>query len=202
MYKVFVNDKPIIFTTSIKNEEDYPVYVYKNTIIDELIYKLKLGKLKGVYLFSNDLENHWQSFKINLKVITAAGGLVLNDENEILFIYRGNKWDLPKGRIEKGEEIEETAVREVEEECGIKNLSIKKKLINTYHLFVQKGEHRLKETHWYLMHSNYKGKLIPQTEEGITNVLFKGKNDTEKALNNTYLNIRLVYDSYNNSIKK
>jgi len=156
MYKVFVNDKPIIFTTSVKNEEDYPVYVYKNTIIDELIYKLKLGKLKGVYLFSNDLENHWQSFKINLKVITAAGGLVLNDENEILFIYRGNKWDLPKGRIEKGEGIEETAVREVEEECGIQNLSIKKKLINTYHLFVQKGEHRLKETHWYLMHSEYK----------------------------------------------
>lgn len=202
MYKVFVNDKPIIFTTSIKNEEDYPVYVYKNTIIDELIYKLKLGKLKGVYLFSNNLKKHWQSFRINLKVIKAAGGLVLNENDEILFIYRGNKWDLPKGRIEKGEQIEETAIREVEEECGIENLIIKKKLLNTYHLFVQKGEHRLKETHWYLMHSDYKGKLTPQLEEGITSVLFKGEREVKKVLQNTYLNIRLVYDSYKNSIEK
>ncbi len=200
MYKVFVNDKPIIFTTSIKNEEDYPVYIYKNTIIDELIYKLKLGKLKGVYLFSNNLENHWQSFRINFKMITAAGGLVLNDKNGILFIYRGNKWDLPKGRIEKGEKIEETAIREVEEECGVKKLSITKKLINTYHLFVQKGEHRLKETHWYLMHSEYNGKLVPQLEEGITNVEFKDKESTRKALENTYLNIRLVYNSYISSL--
>ena len=200
MYKVFVNDKPIIFTTSVKNKEDYPVYVYKNTIIEVLIYKLKLGKLKGVYLFSNELENHWQSFKINLKVITAAGGLVLNEKNEVLFIYRGNKWDLPKGRIEKGERIEETAIREVEEECGIQNLSIKKKLINTYHLFVQKGEHRLKETHWYLMHSDYDGRLIPQLEEGITNVEFKDKESTLKALENTYLNIKLVYSSYISSL--
>ena len=131
MYKVFVNDKPIIFTTSLKNEEGYVTYIYKNTIIEELIYKLKLGKLKGVYLYASNLNKDWESFKKDFNVMVAAGGLVLNDKKEILFIYRGTKWDLPKGRREIGERLEETAVREVEEECGVTNLTINKKMINS-----------------------------------------------------------------------
>ncbi|WP_299002711.1 NUDIX domain-containing protein [uncultured Tenacibaculum sp.] len=196
MYKVFVNDKPIIFTTSIKNEADFPVYIYKNTIIEELIYKLKVGEIEGVYLFSNNLAEVWLEFKEKFKVIVAGGGLVLNDNNEVLFIYRGTKWDLPKGRIEEGEGIEETAIREVEEECGIENLTIQRKLIDTYHLFVMDNEYRLKETHWYLMHSDYDGELIPQLEEGITEVAFKDEAATQEALMNSYANIQLVYNSY------
>lgn len=202
MYKVFVNDKPIIFTTSVKNEEDYVVYIYKNTIIEELIYKLKLGKLKGVYLCSSNLEEDWEAFKMNFKVLVSAGGLVLNDKKEILFIYRGNKWDLPKGRQEKGENIEETAIREVEEECGITNLKIHKKLIKTYHFFIQKGKHRLKETHWYLMTSSYKGNLSPQLEEGITKVVFKDIEATKIALENTFSNIVMVFKYYTKSKKQ
>ncbi|RKF03292.1 NUDIX domain-containing protein [Tenacibaculum lutimaris] len=198
MYKVFVNDKPIIFTTSIKNEADFPVYIYKNTIIEELIYKLKVGKFEGVYLYSNNLAEVWLEFKEKFKVIVAGGGLVLNESNEVLFIYRGSKWDLPKGRIEEGEGIEETAIREVEEECGIENLTIQRKLIDTYHLFMMDNEYRLKETHWYLMHSDYKGELIPQLEEGITEVTFKNEKETEEALTNSYANIQLVYNSYLN----
>lgn len=196
MYKVFVNDKPIILTTSIKNEEDFPVYIYKNTTIEELIYKLKVGKISGVYLYSTNLSENWEEFRQKFKVIVAGGGLVLNDKKEVLFIYRGNKWDLPKGRIEKDELIEETAVREVEEECGIENLSIERKLTQTYHLFIFDNEYRLKETHWYLMNSNYKGKLTPQLEEGITEVAFKDEESTKKALQNTYANIQYVYDCY------
>ena len=201
MYKVFVNDKPIIFTTSLKNEEGYVVYIYKNTIIDELIYKLKLGKVKGVYLFTSNLEEDWELFKMGFKVLVAAGGLVLNEKKEILFIYRGSKWDLPKGRQEKGEKVEETAIREVEEECGIINLKIDKKLIKTYHFFIQKGKHRLKETHWYLMSSSYKGILTPQLEEGITKVMFKDSRATKVALQNTFYNIVMVFEYYAKSIK-
>ncbi|MGB1043253.1 MAG: NUDIX hydrolase [Tenacibaculum sp.] len=196
MYKVFVNDKPIIFTTSVRNEEDYVVYIYKNTIIDELIYKLKLGKLKGVYLYTTNLTEAWKDFSVKFKMIVAAGGLVLNAKNEILFIYRGNKWDLPKGRTEIGEEIEETAIREVEEECGITNIAIKSKLLVTYHLFIQKGKHRLKETHWYLMNSTFKGELTPQLEEGITKAEFIMPQNISAVLSNTYSNIKLVYKSY------
>ncbi|TDQ27873.1 NUDIX hydrolase [Tenacibaculum caenipelagi] len=200
MYKVFVNDKPIIFTTSFKNEDNYPVYIYKNESIEELIYKLKIGELNGLYLFSNNLAETWKAFKIKFKVIVAGGGLVLNNQKDVLFIYRGNKWDLPKGRIEGGEEIEETAIREVEEECGIENLTIERKLLVTYHLFALQNEYRLKETHWYLMHSNYEGVLTPQLEEGITEVAFKNSEGVKKSLENTYENIQLVYDSYINGI--
>ncbi|MDO6674912.1 NUDIX domain-containing protein [Tenacibaculum sp. 1_MG-2023] len=196
MYKVFVNDKPIIFTTSIKNEEDYPVYIYKNTIIEELIYKLKVGKLSSVYIYSNNLTEDWLDFKVKFKVITAAGGLVLNENKKILFIYRGNKWDLPKGRVEEGEGLEAAAVREVEEECGIEKLIVQQKLLVTYHLFMQQNEYRLKETHWYLMYSNYKGILSPQLDEGITKAVFKDEKGTNKALQNTFANIKMVYESY------
>ncbi|CAM1360512.1 NUDIX domain-containing protein [Tenacibaculum sediminilitoris] len=196
MYKVFVNDKPIIFTTSIKNEEDFSVYICKNTIIEELIYGLKVGKLNGLYLYCNNLTEDWLSFKVKFKVIIAAGGLVLNKREEVLFIYRGNKWDLPKGRVEDGEGLEETAIREVEEECGVKNNSITKKLLVTYHLFIHQNKYRLKETHWYLMNSNYQGSLTPQLEEGITEAVFKNKEATCKALQNTFANIKMVYESY------
>ncbi len=202
MYKVFVNDKPIIFTTSIKNEEDYIVFIYKNTIIEELIYKLKLGKLKGVYLHTSNLDEDWELFRMRFMVIVAAGGLVLNEKKEVLFIRRGNKWDLPKGRKEKGEKIEETAIREVEEECGVTNLKIEKELIKTYHFFLQKGRHRLKETHWYLMSSSYKGELKPQLEEGITQAVFKDTETTLNALKNTFSNIIIVFQYYKNLIKK
>ena len=198
MYKVFVNDKPIILTSSLKKEETYPTYISKSVSFDEIIYKLRTGKHEGVHLYSTNLEDDWIDFKNTFKTITAAGGLVLNKESEILFIYRGNKWDLPKGRIEKGESIEETAIREVEEECGITDISIKQFLITTYHLFIQNGEHRLKETHWYLMNSTYEGELTPQLEEGITKVTFKNEEDTKYALQKTYSNIRLVHQSYKN----
>lgn len=198
MYKVFVNDKPIIFTSSLKKEEKYPVYIIKTVSVSELIHKLRLGKYKGVYLYCNNLEKDWDSFKKEFKVISAAGGLVLNDENEILFIYRGNKWDLPKGRIERGESVKETAIREVEEECGIRNISITNFLLNTYHLFVQDNEYRLKETYWYLMKSDYKGKLTPQLEEGITKVEFRNEDKVKEALADTYANIKLVHQCYKN----
>ena len=86
-------------------------------------------------LFCKNLEESWSDFKSNFKVIPAAGGLVLNDENEFLFVFRGCKWDLPKGRVEKGEKIKETAVREVQEECGISNVIVHEFLITTHHIF-------------------------------------------------------------------
>ena len=198
MYKVFVNDTPIIITSSTKKENNFPVYIFKNVVLDEIIHKLNNGYLEGVNLYSTDLENDWSLFLNNIKVVSAAGGLVLNLKKEVLFIYRNNIWDLPKGRIEKGETIEKTAIREVEEECGIFNLSINKKLITTYHVYFQNGI-KLKETHWFLMHSDYNKELIPQIEEGITDVLFKNDTEIHLALQNTYANIKLVYDTYKES---
>ena len=103
--------------------------------------------------------------------IVAAGGRVINDKNEILFIFRNKKWDLPKGKVEKNENISQTAIREVKEETGIKNLMIVKPLDKTYHIFKRAKKTYLKETYWFEMKSNHDKKFSPQISEGITRCL-------------------------------
>jgi hypothetical protein len=196
MYKVFVNDKPIIFTDSLKKENNFSKYFFKNITLEEVITQLQESNIEGIYLYTNYLEEDWRRFLSRFKVVSAGGGLVVNKRNEILFIYRDHKWDLPKGRIEIGETIENTALREVEEECGISNLVINKFLITTYHYFYQNKEKRLKETKWFLMNSDFEGKLVPQLEEGITKAIFKNKIEVVKALKNSYANILLVYNEF------
>ncbi|MBS9774011.1 MAG: NUDIX domain-containing protein [Tenacibaculum sp.] len=196
MYKVFVNDKPIILTSSLPKKEIYPIYLSEEVLIDELLHRLKTTDLQGVYIYSNCIEHAWKKFCNNFKVVLAAGGLVVNSKEEILFIFRGNKWDLPKGHMEKDETKEVTAIREVEEECGISNLTLKKYLIPTYHIYYQNKKLCLKETHWFLMNSNYSGELAPQLEEGITKAVFKKEEEIEKVLSNSYGNIKLVYQAY------
>ena len=125
--------------------------------------------------------------------MVAGGGLVFNDKQKILFIYRNKKWDLPKGKNEKGEKIQDCALREVTEETGIDDLTIRKFIAKTYHVFKRNGKYKLKETYWYEMHSSYKGVLVPQIEEGIEKVKWKGFQKTQKALKKSYENIKLLF---------
>ena len=195
MYKVFVNDAPIILTSSSQKENNFPVFPFKHISFDEVLTKLKSKKNKGLNLYSTDLEKDWKCFCSNFEVIPAAGGLVLNKKKEVLFIYRNNVWDLPKGWIEKGETKEIGAIREVEEECGISNLKLIKPIVTTHHIYFHKGI-KLKETHWFLMSSNDKKELTPQVEEGITDDGFKNEAEIDRILKNSYPNIKLVYDTY------
>ncbi|MEN8878615.1 MAG: NUDIX domain-containing protein [Polaribacter sp.] len=195
MYKVFVNDKPIIITSSSKIEKNFPTYSFSEINFKDVLLKLQDTSTLGIILIAANLELDWQLFIKNLKVIPAAGGLVLNNEKSVLFIYRNEVWDLPKGGIEKGESKEIAAIREVEEECGITNLSILKQLPTTYHIYDYKGLN-LKQTFWFLMHSNDTSALTPQLEEGITKVAFLNSKKIKSALLNTYTNIKLVYDAY------
>ena len=199
MYKVFVNDKPIIITSSLKNEKKYPTYSFSDLNFNTILSKLKTESIEGILLTSQNLKKDWQHFLSNLKVIKAAGGLVINDERSVLFIHRNGIWDLPKGWIEKNESKKTAAIREVEEECGIRKLVILKKLITTYHIYVYNGL-KLKETHWYLMHSSFKKELTPQTEEGIDKVAFIKKSDINNIYKNTYANIKLVYETYKKNL--
>ena len=199
MYKVFVNDKPIIITSSLKNEKNYPTYSFSDLNFNTILSKLKTESIEGILLTSQNLKKDWQHFLSNLKVIKAAGGLVINDERSVLFIHRNGIWDLPKGWIEKNELKKTAAIREVEEECGIRKLVILKKLITTYHIYVYNGL-KLKETHWYLMHSSFKKELTPQTEEGIDKVAFIKKSDINNIYKNTYANIKLVYETYKKNL--
>jgi len=132
------------------------------------------------------------SFKAVVKSVTlieAAGGLVKNENGDYLFIYRNDKWDLPKGKIEKDEKVKQAAVREVEEECGIKVSKLKSKICKTYHVYVYKGEVVLKKTHWFDMESVGQLKLKPQKEEGITDVRWFQKKHIEPIVANTFPSI-------------
>ena len=125
----------------------------------------------------------------SLTLIEAAGGLVKNDKKEYLFIYRKERWDLPKGKIEKGESISEGGLREVEEECGIVVSKLGKKICKTYHTYTEKGEVVLKRTHWYKMSYNGIEKLKPQKEEGITDVRWFKKSQIDTIQKNTFPSI-------------
>jgi len=201
MYKVFVNDKPIILTDSLKNDNNFPVYIFNEIVIDEVLHKLRRGNLQGVNLFCSNLPIDWGLFQQEFKVVHAGGGLVVNPKKEILFIFRNNVWDLPKGRVEKGESIEEAAVREVEEECGVRGLTLIKPLIITHHLFYMDNIQQMKITDWFLMDLDYTEQLTPQLEEGITEVVFKNPAQIKEAMSNTYANIQLVIDMYSNDAK-
>ncbi len=193
MYKVFVNDRPIILTDDEDFDTKYRKALYSHIHIYELLGRFMYSDLRGICLICNDLEDCWTHFKSHFTLQKSAGGKVLNSRDEVLFIYRYDKWDLPKGKLEKGENIEECAVREVEEECGVQELEILKPLETTYHLFEFRGTKILKSTEWFLMKTNFKGTPVPQIEEGITKAKFKGEKEVEEALKNTYANIRILF---------
>lgn len=197
MYEVFVNETPLIITSFTKKNNTLPTYPFHSIDFKKLMKKLNKKDCKGMVLISDNLKKDWANFTQNFEVIVAAGGLVLNKKKEVLFIYRNDRWDLPKGKVEKDENIATAAIREVEEECGISNLELKRKITTTYHTYNLNGL-KLKETHWFLMTSSFKGNLKPQLEEGITAVLFKNNMLAKIALQNTYKNIQLIYDTYSN----
>ena len=110
-----------------------------------------------------------------------------------MFIYKGGKWDLPKGGIDKNETPEEAAIREVEEETGVTGLNITEKLQKTYHIFKQNNQYKLKITYWFAMQTNYNELLIPQANEGIEKATWISENNLNQTLNNSYENIKLLF---------
>lgn len=193
MYKVFVNDIPIILSTKKDYGEKYKSFPIKTVKFKRIIRKINEGQLLYVNLYHEKEEKLLKHLFKKLPVVTAAGGMVINDKKEILFIYRNKRWDLPKGKVEKGETLEESAIREVMEETGIQDLKVTGFLQKTYHVFRRKDKYRLKVTHWYEMHSNYEGELIPEHKEGIKKVKWKNFEKTKKALTKSYSNIKLLF---------
>ncbi len=158
----------------------------------------KNTKLKYLYILSPDVEQLKKDFFSQFKIVEAAGGLVLNKEGKVLFIFRRGHWDLPKGKMELDETKKQSAKREVMEETGLAKVQIIKKLITTYHIYRGQSSNRriLKPTYWYLMHA--KGsKVTPQLEEDIE--LCEWKKLNAKALTQLvpiYHNIKDVMKAY------
>jgi len=193
MTTIFVNNHPIYLVNDLKFKSENNFYDINDVDIVSLIQKLETNKITQLYLYDADSDSLRQHFSNQFEIIKAAGGVVLNDKNEILFIFRNNKWDLPKGKIEKGEEIQEAAIREVEEETGVKQLNIIKPLDSTYHIYKHKENYILKISYWFEMSTDFVGDLEPQFEEGITKVEWLKEYQIKKVMKNTYANIKLLF---------
>ncbi len=178
-YKIYHNGTPVFLTTpegaqALGFQADKFTYVApymgkKNLLRQYLDLLDKNKNIRAVLLYHPDLELLWADFQACFKVLEAAGGYVQNAKNELLVFYRRGSWDMPKGKIDRGETPEQAAIREVQEETGLINIELGAFLVHTYHTYVEKGNRILKKTWWYWMHTA-DTQLVPQTEEDIEEI--------------------------------
>ena len=217
--KIFIQDIPVNIVTNSEpfNIRDFDLVIesHENPIafgdlggdiliensnaalIDKFLLWLKQKRPKKIdeITFSvNDYESVIDHVKGRYTIIKAAGGLVLK-EGEILLIYRLDKWDLPKGKLDPGEKSKEGALREVEEECNIK-VKMGKKICSTWHTYKSNGQKILKKTNWYTMICTNDDSMKPQIEENITNIKWMNDKEIKQSLYNSYASIRFVFREY------
>ncbi len=202
MYVVFMLNRKVSFhqmETESKPVEKGPI-TYWNPSKNELKNLPKFLKenplVREVEIHSDNIEKTWMNYCMNYFEVVAAGGVVVNERGNILWILRNGHWDIPKGKVESGEKLEEAALREVTEETGIKNIKIIDDLITTYHTYEIDGVVHLKTTFWFAM-THAMGDTVgrPQETEGITEVKWLKTPISNKVLANSFGSIRMVIDS-------
>jgi 8-oxo-dGTP pyrophosphatase MutT (NUDIX family) len=175
MYKIYFNNKPLFITSEITKELAELLHHEETVLIDEfnvhtvkaMLHEMEAQKIHAGVFLHDDVEAVMKAFKKKFVLIKAAGGLIHTKDDDLLLIFRRGKWDLPKGKLDDGEDLETCAVREVNEETGLENVKIEKPLCITYHTYYQEGKHILKESHWFLMKAKKQTNLLPQLEENI-----------------------------------
>lgn len=199
-YQVFINEHLLLLVEDTKkinsSKWDRVMEEPNKKDIEKIVYDLllKASAERLLFLFSN-LSKGWEKFKSQFHYLKAAGGLVFNRKEEVLFIYRLGKWDLPKGKVEVGESIESAALREVEEECGISNLSILEEIESTFHIYKQGAQLILKRTYWFKMKYSGNETLVPQGEEAIEKAVWIDPDNSEQQFKNTYASLKGILDS-------
>lgn len=217
--KIFVNDKPLelygldelpkdkTFEVIYDHPEDLPetlsfhddvlIIEPSRDIIIKLLYLMRTRKLKhldSVTLVAKNKKETKAFIKSRFTVIKAAGGVVTKGE-KVLFIFRLGKWDLPKGKFDKGESPENCALREVEEECNIK-VKLGPKICKTWHTYTHNRKSILKKTYWYWMDCISDSGMKPQKEEGIEEIRWMNHADAKTALINSYPSMRYLYKEF------
>lgn len=202
--KIFFDDKPVYLCDSLTPEIQeilhHPDAVFVDELstpaINALLHEIKKPEFHAGVVQHADLAALKKAFWKHFTPIEAAGGIVQNDQHDLLFIERLGKWDLPKGKIDDGESPEEAALREIEEETGVGNLTLKKKVGETYHAYNAYGKHFLKTTHWFYATCAGTPILTPQTEEHITDIAWIPTADIRKPVANTYASIKEILKLY------
>jgi ADP-ribose pyrophosphatase YjhB (NUDIX family) len=192
--KIYFADKPLFLCDKI--DETTKPYVHHDdaVFIDELdahtiktmIHEMQQPNVHAGVFFHPDLEELKKAFQKKFIIVRAAGGLVKNENDKILMIFRRNKWDLPKGKLDKGEKLEDCAIREVEEETGLKNVKLNSPLVVTYHTYHEGTKQMLKESHWFSMTVTGEQKLTPQIEEDISDIKWINQDEINLYLEKTF----------------
>jgi 8-oxo-dGTP pyrophosphatase MutT (NUDIX family) len=192
--KIYFDEKPLFLCGRI--DETIEPYVHHDdaVFIDELnphtikamIHEMQQPKVHAGVFYHPDLPALQKAFFKKFTLIKAAGGLVKNENNECLLIFRRGKWDLPKGKLDKGETLESCAVREVEEETGLKNIQVLAPLLITNHTYHEGTKFVLKESHWYSMKVRGEQTLVPQTEEDIEDIKWAAPGELAPYIKNAY----------------
>jgi 8-oxo-dGTP pyrophosphatase MutT (NUDIX family) len=197
-YKIFINNIQIIIANLEERLSLKDCKEIKQEDLSKIIFQITSGQYLGkktIIVHTDDVKMTFNAFKKHFKVIKAAGGIVFNDKGQLLLIKRLGKWDLPKGKIEKGENNKLAALREVHEECGLHFLGLVSKNTTTYHVYFLKGQWILKQTYWFNMIAWDDKNLIPQLEEDITEVKWVDKSFLKQKDFETYDTLKPIFDS-------
>ena len=201
--KIYFDDKPLFLCDNVDATLQPYIHHDDAVFIDELnlhtvksmIHEMQDNSVHAGVFFHKDLKELKDAFFKKFTLVKAAGGFVLNENNEVLMMFRRGKWDLPKGKMDKKETFEECAIRETEEETGLKNIKLLSPLITTYHTFHEGSKYILKETKWFTMKVSGEQKLIPQATEQITKLEWVGKDDLKKYLQNSFPSVNDVLEA-------
>ena len=199
MYKVFLKNKPLIVSTSLIDNTDLSPLIYsKFSDSSGIIKALKSKKTNCVYFYNSDPEKLMKHLNKKFSIVEAAGGMVVNDKNQYLLIYRNSKWDLPKGHLNKNELTLDCAFREVTEETGVRGLTSESILPTTFHFFKRNNEYKIKKTYWFLMKTKFNGILLPQLIENIEKADWKNQSEVKGLLKKMYPNIEILFKHHFN----
>jgi 8-oxo-dGTP pyrophosphatase MutT (NUDIX family) len=201
--KIYFDDKPLFLCDNVDAILQPYIHHDDAVFIDELnlhtiksmIHEMQESSVHAGVFFHKDLKELKDAFFKKFTLIKAAGGFVLNENKEVLMMFRRGKWDLPKGKMDKKESIEDCAIRETEEETGLKNIKLISPLITTYHTYHEGSKYVLKETRWFTMKVSGEQKLIPQATEQITKLEWVGKNDLKKYFQNSFPSVNDVLEA-------
>lgn len=191
---IYFGDKPVYLCDELPPEIEevrhHPEAVFIDELstaaINSLLHEIDKNQFHAGIIIHKDFNKLKREFFKHFKLVKAAGGLVKNKAGEVLLIFRRGKWDLPKGKLDKGESIVECAIREVQEETGLKKIKAGEEIDITYHTYVEFGKHILKESHWFIMNSLVEETLQPQIEEYITEIRWVKKEDLKNYLDKTF----------------
>ena len=198
IFTIYMNERPLILCPRQRdipaNYKDAPVCPNPDAAaISQTLQALENGEIASAVFVQTDTKRLMEAIKQHFKVLVAAGGLITNPEGEILLMFRRNKWDLPKGKQDDGESLEECAVREVREETGLQQITLTDKITETFHYYPLKDKKVLKHTYWYRMQFTGTELTIPQIEEDIMDIQWIKPENLGKYLKFSYKNIEDVF---------